>query len=84
MAMSEQRLGEIAYAVLMAKLKKEGLTLSGSTLRQLGSLSQETGIPKEDLRQFTEHILRELVGNALGYNEVSLTLGGRISDNKKD
>jgi hypothetical protein len=77
MALTEARRGQIALALLKARLRKEGFRLSSSGRRELGAEAANIGVPVEELEQFVLDLLPELIGNALGYENVSMTVGNR-------
>lgn len=74
MALSKERVGEIALALLTVKLKEDGVKLSSSTMRELNAAAHKAGISKEEVKTFLEDLLPELIGNALGYQAVSLEM----------
>lgn len=59
--MNAQRKGEIAYELLKFKLKKEGIRISQDIRRESGDIAQKTGIPAEEVAEFSEIIIREMV-----------------------
>jgi hypothetical protein len=65
MALTEARKNEIAYALLKLRMSKERTPLSEVELkRSLGNLAKDTGVPSEELHQFAEHLIREMVDDA--------------------
>jgi len=73
--LSKERMGEIAFALLMEKLKADGGVKIGPNLRrQLGQLSKDTGISPEELEAFSKEILVRMIGMAYGKGHVSLTM----------
>lgn len=70
--MNEKRQGEIALKIVKHKLFKNGLPGDGFQ-RDLGNAAKEIGISVEELRQFYETILPEILGRLLGRKSVSLT-----------
>jgi hypothetical protein len=79
MAMTKERMGEIAFALLMGKIAAEGGIKVGKDLRrQLGQTSQETGITREELEDFSKEMLTRFIGKAYGVQQVSLTLSEPI------
>ena len=69
--MDEKRLGEIALKIVKHKLHKSGLPGDGFQ-RDLGNSAKEIGISVEELRQFYETLLPEILGRLLGRTNVSL------------
>ena len=63
--MNEKRMGEIALALLRERADQEGLRLAGLE-RDLGNLSQKTGIAVSELKEFTKIILSEAIKKHLG------------------
>ena len=59
MALSKEREGEIALAVLKHRMKKEGLHL-GNLKRELGNVSTATGIPLNELQDLVRLLSEEL------------------------
>lgn len=80
MALSEERRGQIALALVKAKFRKEGLRLSSSARRELGATAAEIGVSIEELEQFVFDLLPELVGEAFGFKSVSITTEGTKGD----
>ncbi|TSA43969.1 hypothetical protein D4R49_01190 [bacterium] len=73
--LSEQRIGKIAFTLLMAKYAGEGGFKVGPDLRRtLGQLSKDTGIPPEELEAFSKEVLVRMIGKAYGKGHVSLTM----------
>jgi hypothetical protein len=64
MALSKQRMGEIARIVLVEILLRKGFTISKDAKRELGNLSANTGVPEDELREFLNEILPELTAKA--------------------
>ena len=61
--MNEARKGEIALAILKDKLMEEGIRrLDSSTIkRSIGNVSKRTGISQEELLQFGETLLIDVI-----------------------
>ena len=73
--LSKERMGEIAFALLMTKYAKEGGFQIGPDLRRtLGQLSKDTGISPEELEAFSKEILVRMIGKAYGKGHVSLVM----------
>lgn len=53
MALTEQRKGEIALAVLEDKADEHGFTVSKNSRRELGGVSKRTGIKLEELLELS-------------------------------
>jgi hypothetical protein len=77
MALSEERRGQIALALVKARFRRDGLRLSPAARRELGATAAETGVPIEELEQFVFELLPEMVGDAFGFERVSITTEGR-------
>lgn len=76
MGMSEKRMGEIALAVLIAKMTAEGGVKIGPELRRnLGQISKDTDIPIEDLEEFSKELVVRFIGKAYRMQHVSLVMG---------
>lgn len=61
MAMTNQRKGEIAYALLKVHLRKVGMRYD-IIRREAGTVSKETGVLAEDLIEFAELLNLEVHG----------------------
>lgn len=61
--MNEARKGEIALAILKDRLMEEGIRrLDSSTIkRSIGNVSKRTGISQEELLQFGETLLIDVI-----------------------
>lgn len=61
--MNEARKGEIALAILKDRLMEEGISrLDSSTIkRSIGNVSKRTGISQEELLQFGETLLIDVI-----------------------
>jgi len=55
--MDEKRKGEIALILLEYILLQKGITFSKNTLRNMGNVAKETGIPLEELKEFSKPII---------------------------
>ncbi|MFA6251955.1 MAG: hypothetical protein WCX74_00915 [Candidatus Paceibacterota bacterium] len=65
--MDEVRKGQIALKVLQERIQREGITLNpGNTKRELGNLSQKTGIPVEELKEFMKEEALRVIEQCLG------------------
>ena len=67
--LTEKRLGEIAYALLKNSMPQEVFQLreladDSVVKKQIGNLSQATGISKEELLEFKKHIGEEILREA--------------------
>jgi len=56
--MEEKRKGEIAWKILKYEIFREGFIVS-TAKREIGNISKNTGIPKEDLEELFKMMLRE-------------------------
>ncbi|MDD4661907.1 MAG: hypothetical protein PHG24_01330 [Candidatus Pacebacteria bacterium] len=52
---------EIAEKLFLYRAKRDGFNISVALVRELGSISGETGIPLEELRKYMEVFLHKLV-----------------------
>jgi len=77
MALTEGRRGQIALAIVKSKFRRDGLRLSSSARRELGSTAYEIGVPIEELEEFVLDLLPEMISEAFGYDRVSVTTHGR-------
>ena len=59
--MDAKRQGEIALVLLKYLMRKKGLNLSPSMIREFGNTSKETGIPIDELKQFSRLIMQEML-----------------------
>ena len=58
--LTKERRGEIAYALMKFRLKKEGIHLDGID-REIGNIAKATNVPREELHEFVQEIIDELV-----------------------
>jgi hypothetical protein len=75
MAISEARMAQVGLALFKARVMQEGLHLKGDMRRQMGAMAKEAGLEVDELKDFIETIIPELLANALGYHSVSITYG---------
>ena len=59
--MDAKRQGEIALVLLKYLMRKKGLNLSPSMIREFGNTSKETSIPIDELKQFSKPIMQEML-----------------------
>lgn len=65
--LSEERLGEVAYALLKAKYEKNGISLSPEAhSRAIGNLAERTQLDLKELQEFSREIFSEAYGKFLG------------------
>lgn len=76
--MNKQRQGEIALALIKLRMAREGLPRPDVFAREIGNISAETKIPKQELVAFFEALLPEFLGRMLGRQSVSLTTSDPI------
>lgn len=69
--MDEKRLGEIALLIVKEGMFKSGLPGDGFT-RELDNAAKTMGITFEELRQFYEALLPEVLSRLLGRESVTL------------
>lgn len=72
--MTPEKQGEIALAILKNRAAKNGLPGKEELKRGVGTLSKETGIPKDDLMEFYRDILPQILGNMFDMKSVSITM----------
>lgn len=62
MAVSDERMKEIALAYVRNQLKKDGVQLDPERLkREMGNQATALGVPKEEILEVYERLVRELV-----------------------
>lgn len=76
--LKDKKMKRIALKLLIAKLKKDGLTLNENTPHMIRVMAKEIGESPEDVARFMSQILSELIGEALGFAKVSLVCEGRV------
>lgn len=59
--MDQIRQGEIALKLIKHRIRKQGIQLSKSTMREFGNLAKEINVSIEELKQFTRPLLQELI-----------------------
>lgn len=59
--MTEERKGQIALLLLMDRLRGEGIRLKPDMKREIGNQATKIGVPIEEVMQFVEWMVRELV-----------------------
>ena len=65
--LSEERLGEVAYALLKAKHERNGISLPPEAHnRAIGNLAERTQLDPAELREFSKEIFSEVYGKILG------------------
>ena len=64
--MTEERKGEIAFALLKYRMRREGIRLTPEINRELGNMAKETGIPPEELKEFGRILFGELLEETFG------------------
>lgn len=64
--MDDKRLGEIAFAILKYRTRKDGIqNLNASNIKRcVENLSKRTGIPKEDLFEFGKILVLDVIEEA--------------------
>jgi hypothetical protein len=63
--MDEKRKGEIALVLLKYQIRRGEIRLTDVS-RKLGNLAKETGIPRDELKEFARIILAEFLKEVLG------------------
>ncbi len=61
--LTKERKGEIAYALLKYRLKKEGIHLDAVN-REIGNAAMATHIPRAELHEFVKETTEELITEA--------------------
>jgi len=56
-----KRQGEIALKVVKHLMRKRGVTLSQNNMREFGNAAKEIGVPVEELKQFAQPLVQELL-----------------------
>ena len=64
--MNEKRKGEIALAIVKYRLNQEGIRLTPGIGKELGNVSQKTGIPQDELKEFGRILVEEFLEEAFG------------------
>ena len=59
--LSKERQGEIALAILKRKMHTEGIRVGPQVMREIPSLSKDLNISKDDLAEFFELMVRQMV-----------------------
>jgi hypothetical protein len=59
--MDPKRRGEIALKVVKLLMRKRGVTLSQNNMREFGNLAKEVGVSVEELKQFAQPLVQELL-----------------------
>ena len=77
MALSKERLGEIAFAVLMAKFEHEGVKVGPDLRRNLGQLAKDTDIKIAELEEFSKEVLVRMLGLAYSENSIRLSFNNQ-------
>jgi len=63
--LDEKRKGEIALAIMKYDLTQNDIKLNANDInRRLGNAAKATGIPIEELKEFAQSIVQELVDKA--------------------
>lgn len=84
MALSKERLGEIALAMVKDQFRSGGFRFSKNSRRELGETANRINVPVADLEQFALDILPEMIGEAFGYEHVSVIVSDRKRLRVKD
>jgi hypothetical protein len=70
MTLSKDKQGEIALAILKFKFKKDGRIPDATEMkRNIGNVSRETGFSKEELKDFSILLVKELAGEFISKME---------------
>lgn len=65
MALTKERKGEIALAVLKFMISEKGLRLKpGQTIKEIRDQAKELDIPEDEAVEFAEGLIREIVDEA--------------------
>lgn len=83
--LTDQRMGEIALAILEAQIEGEGGIRIGSKLkREIGDLAKRTKIPISELQAFSITMLTKFIGKAYEVSSVGLTLSNSTVSQSED
>lgn len=63
--MDDKRKGEIAYILLKLHIQQTFRNID-NLKRNIGNISKETNIPKDELIEFSKPIIKEVFGELLG------------------
>jgi len=63
--LTKERRGEIMEILFVEFVLAKGVNISGQTKRELGSLSKETGIPLEELKEVTLSVAQKVLVKVL-------------------
>lgn len=66
MALSKERMGEIALLALKRQARNDGIKFGKRVKRGIGNFSKEEGVPIEELEAFARQFINELVEESLG------------------
>lgn len=64
--MDAKRQGEIAVVLFRLHLRKKGVKLSRSKMREFGNMAKATGVTVEELKEFFRPFVQEVVDDCLG------------------
>jgi hypothetical protein len=59
--LTEERKGAIALAAFKRKLRNEGVRVGPHLHREIPQLAKDLNVPEDELREFMETVVRELV-----------------------
>ena len=66
MALSEERIGEIALLYLLYKFEQEGFTIKPKEIgRDVGNLAKKLGVSESELTEFTIFVMQSMTEKAL-------------------
>ena len=69
--MTEERKGQIALLLLKDRLHNEGVRLKPDMKREIGNQATKIGVPIEEVMQFIEGLVREMVEEVFSPRSVS-------------
>lgn len=64
--MDEKRMGEVALVLERYHLRREPVQLNLSFKRKIGNVAKETGVPVEELMEFSRILIEERIIETFG------------------
>jgi hypothetical protein len=61
MALTQERKGQIALALVKSRFQDEGIRLKPDLKRDIGNQAKKIGVSTDELLQFVEELTREMV-----------------------
>lgn len=78
--MDKARMGEIALLVLRMRYREEGVRLSPNFKREIGNIARNINVPIEEVFEFAEIIVRDLVEEMFSTKKQSVQGGEKGHD----